>query len=138
MWCKVTWQTNCWRCESKASKQQPTLKSNNENRFGSNVFNYNILLKGEKKCGIVGSCLHTQNGDGNYEQRVFRVVHIVCVIFLCVWFLLLLDAWGDLWLWSLLWRIDGTMYGQKCVMEKISKGANNWQKTHKWEKAHFY
>jgi hypothetical protein len=35
-------------------------------------------------------------------------------------------------------EIDGTIYGQKRVMEKISKGANNWQRTHKWEKVPFY
>jgi hypothetical protein len=69
--------------------------------------------------------LHTQDGDGNYEQGVFQVMHIVCVVFLCVWFLLFLDVWGDSWMWSLLWTIYGTMCGQKHVMEKISRGANN-------------
>lgn len=53
------------------------------------------------------------------------MVHIVCVVFLCVWFLLFLDAWGDSWMWSLLWIIDGTMCAQKHAMEKISRCANN-------------
>jgi hypothetical protein len=56
--------------------------------FSNIIFYFKVTKKG----GIVGSCLHTQDGDGNYERGVFQVVHIVCVVFLCVWFLLFLDA----------------------------------------------
>ncbi len=34
--------------------------------------------------------------------------YCVCCFSMCMVFVVL-DAWGDSWMWNLLWRIDGTM-----------------------------
>ncbi len=78
MWPKATWQTKCWRCESKASKRWHGLESKNVNTFEFRVFN----------------CLY----GSNYGWGVFSIVHVVCVVwfFLCCKFLLFLKTLGCL------------------------------------------